>query len=203
MKIVVLDGYALNPGDLSWEDWKPLGELVVYDRTSPDELLSRAGDAEVLLTNKTVLGEAEIEALPALQYIGVLATGYNVVDLQAARKRGIMVTNIPAYSTESVAQMVFAHILNISQRVGHYAEEVHTGVWSRQADFCYWNTPLLELAGKRLGIVGLGTPDRLLHGLHSALACRPVPVPVSLPDNFCREWKRLFQWRSYFPRVIS
>ncbi len=116
MKIVVLDGYALNPGDLSWEDWKPLGELVVYDRTSPDELLSRAGDAEVLLTNKTVLGEAEIEALPALQYIGVLATGYNVVDLQAARKRGIMVTNIPAYSTESVAQMVFAHILNISQR---------------------------------------------------------------------------------------
>ena len=156
MKIVVLDGYALNPGDLSWEDWKPLGELVVYDRTSPDELLSRAGDAEMLLTNKTVLGEAEIEALPALQYIGVLATGYNVVDLQAARKRGIVVTNIPAYSTESVAQMVFAHILNISQRAGHYAEEVHTGVWSRQADFCYWNTPLLELAGKRLGIVGLG-----------------------------------------------
>lgn len=186
MKIVVLDGYALNPGDLSWEDWKPLGELVVYDRTSPDELLSRAGDAEVLLTNKTVLGEAEIEALPALRYIGVLATGYNVVDLQAARKRGIVVTNIPAYSTESVAQMVFAHILNISQRAGHYAEEVHTGVWSRQADFCYWNTPLLELAGKRLGIVGLGHTGQAVARIAlgfgmQACACTSKPAGQLLP----------------------
>lgn len=156
MKIVVLDGYAANPGDLSWEKMNRLGECVVYDRTSPEELLERAQGAEALLTNKTVIAEEVMGQLPDLKYIGVLATGYNVVDIEAARQRGIVVTNIPAYSTESVAQMVFAHLLNITQRVGYYADANKRGRWSASEDFCYWSTPLIELAGKRMGIVGLG-----------------------------------------------
>lgn len=156
MNICVLDGYAANPGDLSWEPLSELGECVVYDRTSPEEILERAAGFEIVLTNKTVLTASHMEALPKLKYIGVLATGYNVVDIEAARSRGIVVTNIPAYSTHSVAQMVFAHLLNITQRVGHYAEENVQGGWSRQVDFCYWDTPLMELAGKRMGIIGLG-----------------------------------------------
>lgn len=156
MKIVVLDGYAANPGDLSWEKMNRLGECVVYDRTSPEELLERAQGAEALLTNKTVIADEVMGQLPDLKYIGVLATGYNVVDIEAARQRGIVVTNIPAYSTESVAQMVFAHLLNITQRVGYYADANKRGRWSASEDFCYWSTPLIELAGKRMGIVGLG-----------------------------------------------
>lgn len=156
MKIVVLDGYAANPGDLSWEEMKHLGECTVYDRTTPIELLERAAGAEALLTNKVVIDKETMEALPELKYIGVLATGYNVVDIDAARERGVVVTNIPAYSTASVAQMVFAHLLNITQRVGHYATDNREGRWSRHTDFCYWDTPLIELAGKRIGIVGLG-----------------------------------------------
>lgn len=156
MKIVVLDGYAANPGDLSWSEVEAMGVCVVYDRTSPAELMERAKDAEVLLTNKTVLDAAAIHALPALRYIGVLATGYNIVDIDAARQRGIVVTNIPAYSTDSVAQMVFAHLLNISLRVGHHAEAVRQGRWAACKDFCFWDTPLVELSGKTMGIVGLG-----------------------------------------------
>lgn len=156
MKIVVLDGYAANPGDLSWEGLEKLGECKVYDHTAPEELLERAADTEALLTNKTVITADAMQALPQLKYIGVLATGYNVVDVDAARDRGIVVTNIPAYSTASVAQMVFAHLLNITQRVGHYAHENRHGRWSANPDFCYWDTPLTELAGKRMGIVGLG-----------------------------------------------
>ena len=156
MKIVVLDGYAANPGDLSWERLEALGQCVVYPRTSANELLERAADAEILLTNKVIINKEAMEALPQLKYIGVLATGYNVVDVEAARERGIVVTNIPAYSTPSVAQMVFAHILNITQRVGHYADEARQGVWTSCQDFSYSNTPLWELQGKKIGIVGLG-----------------------------------------------
>ena len=156
MKIVVLDGYTLNPGDLSWQSLKAMGEVIVYDRTAAEEVVERSTGAEVVLTNKVVLDAKAIHALPMLKYIGVLATGYNVVDLEAARQRGIVVTNIPAYSTNSVAQMVFAHILNITQRVGHYAHEIRNGAWSGQTDFCYWNTPLQELDGKKLGLVGFG-----------------------------------------------
>lgn len=156
MKIVVLDGYGLNPGDLSWEALQALGELTVYDRTSPAELLDRAVGAEILLTNKTVLTADNLAALPDVRYIGVLATGYNVVDIPAANARGIVVTNIPAYSTASVAQMVFAHLLNITQRVGHYAHDNREGRWVNHPDFCYWDTPLVELAGKQMGLVGLG-----------------------------------------------
>ena len=156
MKIVVLDGYGLNPGDLSWEEMRALGELTVYDRTAPAELLERSAGAEVLITNKTVITAEDMAALPALKYIGVLATGYNIVDIQAAKARGIIVTNIPAYSTASVAQMVFAHILNITQQVQHHSEEVHRGRWTASKDFCFWDTPLIELREKKLGIEGLG-----------------------------------------------
>ena len=156
MKIVVLDGYGLNPGDLSWSAWETLGELKVYDRTSPSELLERSEGAEVLITNKTLITADDMALLPELKYIGVLATGYNVVDIDEAKARGIVVTNIPAYSTASVAQMVFAHILNITQRVGYYADENVRGRWTNNPDFCYWDTNLVELDGKKMGIVGYG-----------------------------------------------
>lgn len=156
MKIVVLDGYGLNPGDLSWSAWETLGELKVYDRTSPSELLERSEGAEVLITNKTLITANDMALLPELKYIGVLATGYNVVDIDEAKARGIVVTNIPAYSTASVAQMVFAHILNITQRVGYYADENIRGRWTNNPDFCYWDTNLVELDGKKMGIVGYG-----------------------------------------------
>lgn len=156
MKIVVLDGYAANPGDLCWDELKALGECTVYDRTAPAEVLERSAGAEILLTNKTVITAEHIAALPGLKYIGVLATGYNIVDVAAAKERGVIVTNIPAYSTDSVAQMVFAHILNIAQQVQHHSEEVHKGRWTDSKDFCFWDTPLLELHGKKIGIVGLG-----------------------------------------------
>lgn len=160
MKIVVLDGYALNPGDLSWTGMEALGELTVYERTSPSEVLERSVGAEVLITNKTVITAEHMVALPQLKYIGVLATGYNVVDIDEARNRGIVVTNIPAYSTASVAQMVFAHVLNITQRVGYYATENANGRWTNSVDFCYWDTDLVELDGKKMGIVGLGNIGR-------------------------------------------
>lgn len=156
MKIVVLDGYAANPGDLCWDELKALGECVIYNRTAPEEVLERAAGATIVLTNKTVLTAAQIDALPELKYIGVLATGYNIVNIEAARTRGIVVTNIPSYSTPSVAQMVFAHILNIAVQVQHHSEEVHKGRWTNSKDFCFWDTPLIELRGKKLGIVGLG-----------------------------------------------
>lgn len=156
MKIVVLDGYGVNPGDLSWEKLEELGELTVYERTAPEEVLTRTEDAEIVLTNKVVLSAEVLEKLPKLKYIGVLATGYNVVDTEAARAQGVAVTNIPAYSTDSVVQMTFAHILNITNRVAHYARENREGKWARSKDFCYWDTPLLELSGLTLGVVGLG-----------------------------------------------
>ena len=156
MNIVVLDGFTMNPGDLSWSELEKLGTLKVYDRTLPEQLLERAADAEAVLTNKTVINASSLRNMPRLKYVGVLATGYNVVDIAVAKDLGIVVTNIPAYSTESVAQMVFAHILNITHSVGSYAQEAHAGVWSRQADFSYTNSPLMELYGKRIGIVGFG-----------------------------------------------
>ena len=156
MKVVVLDGYAANPGDISWEPWNEVCELTVYERTAPTELMDRAKGAEALLTNKVVIDKATMEQLPELKYIGVLATGYNVVDVPAARALGITVTNIPAYSTMSVAQMVFAHLLNITQHVAAHSAEVVSGRWASNKDFCFWDSPLIELDGKSIGIVGLG-----------------------------------------------
>ena len=156
MKIVILDGYSADPGDLSWEELEQMGELTVYDRTSPSETVQRAAEADIVLTNKVVIDREKIAQLPRLKYIGVLATGYNVVDIEAAHERGIIVTNVPAYSTESVAQMVFAHLLTVTNRTEHYAIQNRSGRWAASPDFCYWDFPLMELAGKTIGIVGLG-----------------------------------------------
>lgn len=156
MKIVILDGYSANPGDLSWKPLMKIGELTVYDRTRPEETVGRAKDADIVLTNKVCLHRQEIDQLPQLKYIGVLATGYNVVDVDAANEHGIVVTNVPAYSTMSVAQMVFAHLLTVTNRTEHYAMQNREGRWAASPDFCYWDTDLTELAGKTMGIVGLG-----------------------------------------------
>ncbi|MFY9500995.1 MAG: D-2-hydroxyacid dehydrogenase [bacterium] len=161
MKIVVLDGYTLNPGDLSWEGFERFGDLTVYDRTCydgsrEDLVIERAREAEVVLTNKTILSRKVIESLPQLKYIGVLATGYNVVDIEAARERGIVVTNVPTYGTEAVAQMAIALLLEMCHHVGAHSESVKKGEWASNPDWCYWKYPLIELAGKTMGIIGYG-----------------------------------------------
>lgn len=156
MKIVLLDGYTTNPKGNFVKELETLGECVVYERTKFDEILDHAQDADIILTNKVPITAGHIDKLPNLKYIGVLATGYNIIDLDAAKKKGIIVTNVPAYSTPSVAQMVFAHILNITQQVQHYADEVRDGVWTRSNDFFFIDTPLIELAGLKLGILGMG-----------------------------------------------
>ena len=156
MKIVILDAFTANPGDMSWKGLEELGELMVYDRTKAEETVARAADADIVLTNKVIINKEVIAQLPQLKYIGVLATGYNVVDIKAAHERGIIVTNVPAYSTESVAQMVFAHLLTVTNRTEHYAILNRQGRWSTNPDFSYWDTELTELAGKTFGIVGLG-----------------------------------------------
>jgi len=160
MKIVILDGFTANPGDLSWKGLEELGMLTVYDRTRPEETVARAAEADIVLTNKVIINREMMAQLPQLKYIGVLATGYNVVDIEAAHERGIIVTNVPAYSTESVAQMVFAHLLTVTNRTEHYALQNRQGRWSKNPDFCYWDFPHLELAGKTFGIVGLGNIGR-------------------------------------------
>ena len=172
MNITVLDGYTLNPGDLSWAALEALGQTAIHDRTPADRTVRRAAGAAVVLTNKTVLDRAAIVALPTLRYIGVLATGYNVVDVAAARERGIVVTNVPTYGTVSVAQMVFAHLLNLTQRVGDHSASVRRGDWSRSEDFCYWTAPLVELAGLTMGIVGYGRIGRAVARLALAFGMR-------------------------------
>ena len=182
MKIVILDGYALNPGDLSYDFLKQFGTLKVYDRTAPEQVIERAREADALLINKVVLGEAEMAQLPRLRYIGVLATGYNVVDMEAARRHGITVTNIPAYSTASVAQMVMAHLLNITQSVDYYARENRAGRWAGNPDFCYWDNPLIELAGKQMGIVGFGRTGSAVARLAQAFGMK-VAAYTSKPQS--------------------
>lgn len=156
MKIVVLDGYAANPGDLSWEELKQLGDLTIYDRTPQELVVERSLEAEAVLVNKVSLTRELIMQLPKLKYIGELATGYNNIDLEAARERGVIVTNIPAYSTMSVAQHVIALLLNVTNHVDEFARKNRNGRWSASPDFCYWDEPLCELSGKTMGIVGLG-----------------------------------------------
>ncbi|MBO5444148.1 MAG: D-2-hydroxyacid dehydrogenase [Muribaculaceae bacterium] len=187
MKITVLDGYGLNPGDLSWEGMARLGDLTVYDRTPAELTFERSKDSEILLTNKTVIDGKTIEKLPKLKYIGVLATGYNIVDTETARKHGITVTNIPAYSTMSVAQMVFALILAVTNRVEHYTEENRNGKWSRNPDFCYWDTKLTEISGKTIGIAGLGHIGKAVAGIALAFGMKVLAYTSKsqeeLPDG--------------------
>ena len=197
MKTVILDGYTANPGDLSWDGLKELGELQVYDRTSPEELLRRAEEAEVLLTNKVIINADAMAALPQLRYIGVLATGYNVVDVAEAHRRGIVVTNIPAYSTMSVAQMVMAHLLNITNRVALHAEAVRNGEWKRSPDFCLTPTlskgegvtprrrgevSLIELDGLTFGIVGLGNIGMQVAKMAQAFGIQVMAVTSKKED---------------------
>ncbi|MEL7659354.1 D-2-hydroxyacid dehydrogenase [Acetobacterium wieringae] len=156
MKIVVLDGYALNPGDLSWDSLKKLGELTVYDRTPEAEVAGRIGDAKIIFTNKTPITKETLERYPQIKYIGVLATGYNVVDVVAATERGITVTNIPSYGTDAVSQFAIALLLELCHRIGDHADSVLAGDWAYKPDWCYWNHPLIELSGKTMGIIGYG-----------------------------------------------
>ena len=183
MKIVVLDGYTLNPGDLSWEELDKLGEVELFDRTPAADILKRATGAGILLTNKTVLDAAILSRLPHLRYIGVLATGYNVVDIDAARKGGITVTNVPAYGIDSVAQMCFAHILNLTNRVADHAAGVSHGRWCKADDFCYWEHPLIELAGKTLSIIGYGDIGRAVARLALAFGIQVLIHSRTPPDR--------------------
>ncbi|HEY9533643.1 MAG TPA: D-2-hydroxyacid dehydrogenase [Mucilaginibacter sp.] len=157
MKIVVLDGYTLNPGDLSWDALKQLGNVTVYDRTRYDQIVSRCQDAEVVLTNKTPLDVATLNQLPRLKYVGVLATGYNIVDVAVCKQKGVVVSNVPGYGTTAVAQFVFALLLELCLHVQKHSDAVFDGKWSRSVDFCFWDYPLIELSGKTLGIIGFGT----------------------------------------------
>jgi len=189
VKIVVLDGYTLNPGDLSWDALRALGDCEIYDRTPPQETIARATGAEIVLTNKTLLGRREIDKLPQLRYVGVLATGYNVVDLAATAARGIVVTNVPTYGTQSVAQMVFAHLLHLVQHVGEHAMGVHRGKWTRSEDFCYWEFPLVELEGLTMGLVGLGRIARAVAKLAQAFGMEVLafdPQAAETPDGVQR-----------------
>ena len=182
MKIVILDAYTTDPNGLAWKALEAMGDLTVYDRTPSEETVLRAKDAEIVLTNKVLMKRREIEQLPKLRYIGVLATGYNVVDLEAASEHGITVTNVPAYSTESVAQMVFAHLLTVTNHVEHYAHENRKGRWAACTDFCYWDTPLTELAGKTFGIVGLGNIGQRVAAIAHAFAMNVVAYTSKSAD---------------------
>ncbi|MDR3630916.1 MAG: D-2-hydroxyacid dehydrogenase [Desulfocapsaceae bacterium] len=187
MKIVVLDGYTLNPGDLSWKELEQFGRVEIFDRTPAEDVIRRAAGAEILLTNKTVLDAAAIAKLPLLRYIGVLATGYNVVDIGAARARGIIVSNVPAYGIDSVAQMCFAHILNLTNRVADHAASVERGDWCEAEDFCYWQYPLMELAGKTMSIIGYGALGQAVARLALAFGMQVLihtrTVPGRLPEG--------------------
>ena len=175
MKIVILDSYTENPGDLSWDVLKPFGTLTVYDRTSVTdeaEIIRRIGDSEIVITNKTPITRAVLDACPAVRYITVLATGYNIVDTGAAKEKGIPVSNVPAYGTAAVGQFAIALLLEVCHHIGHHNESVHRGDWERCQDFCYWDTPLIELAGKTMGIIGFGRIGQTTGRIAKALGMR-------------------------------
>lgn len=172
MEIVILDGYTENPGDLSWEGFEKLGRLKVYDRTDPADVIKRIGKAEAVITNKTPITAATLEACPQIKYIGVLATGYNVVDVAAAKVRGIPVTNIPTYGTDAVGQFAIALLLEICHHIGYHSEAVHKGKWENNKDWCFWDYPLIELAEKTMGIIGFGRIGRTTGRIAQALGMK-------------------------------
>jgi len=174
MRIVILDGLTTNPGDVSWEPLERLGSLTVFDRTAPGDVVARAADADAILTNKAIVGREQIAALPQLKYVGVLATGFNIVDVAAARERGIPVCNVPEYSTPNVVQAAWALILELANRVGHHDRTVHEGHWVACHDFCYWHGELVELAGRTLGIVGHGRIGRGVATVGRAFGMRVI-----------------------------
>lgn len=183
MKICILDGYSLNPGDLDWSPVERLGDVTLFDRTPADKIVERAADADIVLTNKVPFSANTLRQLPRLRFICVLATGYNIIDIEAAARQGVVVANIPAYSTMSVAQMAFAHILNITNHVASYAREVADGKWTNCPDFCFWDSALTELAGKTMGIVGLGNTGMATARIAIALGMKVVAMTSKSADT--------------------
>lgn len=181
MNIVVLDGYTLNPGDLSWDALRELGSCEIYDRSAPDEIVPRSTSAEIVLTNKVKLNGEYMSSVPTLKYIGVTATGYNIVDVAAARERKVIVTNVPTYGTQSVAQMTFALLLELTQHVGHHAQTVREGRWTRSPDFCYWDYPLIELDGLTLGVIGFGRIGKMVGQLAEAFGMKVLTYSRKQP----------------------
>ena len=186
MKIVVLDGYTENPGDLSWDGFRELGELTVYDRTGKKDVVSRIGDAEAVILNKTPVSRETLDACPNVKYIGVLATGYNVVDIEAAAEKGIVVSNIPTYGTDSVAQFAIAMLLEICHHVAHHSDAVHEGRWESNPDWCFWDYPLIELAGKTMGVIGFGRIGQATGKLAKALGMEVLAYD-SFPNDSGKE----------------
>ncbi len=182
MKIVILDGYTENPGDLSWEELAKLGELTVYDRTPAEEIVSRIGDAEIVITNKTPISRETMEACPNIKYIALLATGYNVVDVNAAKEKGIPVSNVPTYGTAAVGQFAIAMLLEICHHVAHHSDTVHAGKWNSCIDWCYWDYPLIELDGKTMGIIGFGRIGQTTGKIAKAMGMKILAY-----DNFQSE----------------
>jgi glycerate dehydrogenase len=183
MKIVILDGYTENPGDLSWDGFEKLGELTVYDRTPREKIIERIGKAEAVIVNKTPIDKATIEACPNVQYIGVLATGYNVVDVNAAKEKGIAVCNIPTYGTDAVAQFAIALLLEVCHHVAHHSQAVHEGRWENNADWCFWDYPLIELAGKTMGIIGFGRIGQATGRIAKALGMKVIAYDEHANDS--------------------
>ena len=190
MKITVLDGHCLNPGDLSWDGFRKLGDIEVFERTPADQIVTRAVGADAVLTNKTPLTRETLAQLPTLRYIGVLATGYNIVDVAAARERNIVVTNVPTYGTKSVAQMTFALLLELTQHVGHHAQTVRDGRWTRSPDFCYWDYPLVELDGLTMGVIGFGRIGQAVGELAQAFGMK---VRAHSRKHSAEDLERLFR----------
>ena len=186
MKIVVLDGYTENPGDLSWETLEALGETTVYEYTKPEEVTERIGDAQIVLTNKTPITAQIMDACPGMKYVGVLATGYNVVDVAAARERGVVVTNVPTYGTDAVAQYVFALLLEVCHHVGHHNARVQEGRWTQGRDFCFWDYPLMELAGKTFGVIGYGRIGRAAARIARAFGMNVIAYGPHAQGEECR-----------------
>ena len=190
MKIVVLDGYTENPGDLSWEGFWQFGEVTVYDRTEEEEIINRIGDAQAVITNKTPITRETLNACPDIQYIGVLATGYNVVDTDAAKERGIPVCNIPTYGTAAVGQFAIALLLEICHHIGHHDKAVHDGRWQNCPDWCFWDYPLIELAGKKIGIIGYGRIGQATGRIAQALGMNVLAYDayrnLELENESCR-----------------
>lgn len=193
MKIVVLDGYTLNPGDLDWRGLEQFGELAVYDRTAEDQIVERSRDAEILFTNKTPLRKHVLQELPSLKYIGVLATGYNVIDTEYAASRGIPVANVPGYGTASVVQMTIALLLELCQNVSRHSDSVHAGEWASCPDFCYWKYPLTELAGKTIGIIGYGSIGRQVGNVAAAFGMKVLGYSRTQTDQSRHSY---FRWAS-------
>lgn len=183
MKICILDGYSLNPGDLDWSPVERLGDVTLFDRTPADKIVERTADADIVLTNKVPFSADTLRQLPRLRFICVLATGYNIIDTEAAARQGVVVANIPAYSTMSVAQMAFAHILNITNHVASYAREVADGKWTNCPDFCFWDSALTELAGKTMGIVGLGNTGMATARIAVAMGMKVVAMTSKSADT--------------------